>query len=89
MEGKVVVAAAAGLSVSGAITADGLVYTWGSAGEAMLGKAEGDDSDEHLPRKIEGLKGAAFSMDFGGQHAAMLVSADGGPAASSSNKRQR
>jgi alpha-tubulin suppressor-like RCC1 family protein len=88
LEGKVVVAAAAGLSVSGAITADGLVYTWGSAGEAMLGKPEGDDSDEHFPRKIEGLKGAAISMDFGGQHAALLVSADGGPT-SSSNKRQR
>ena len=82
-----VVAGAAGLSVSAAITADGHVYAWGSAGEALLGKPEGDEADEVLPRKIEGLKGGGIAIGFGGQHAAILVSSDpvGGP----SQKRQR
>ena len=45
------------------------VFAWGSAGEGMLGKPEGDEKDEEKPRKIQGLQGAGLSISFGGQHA--------------------
>lgn len=84
---KVVHAAAAG-QVSGAVTADGQAFAWGSGGDAMTGKPEGDEEDEHLPRLIEGLKGV-LAIGFGGQHAALLVSSEAAGGAGQSNKRQR
>jgi len=69
-----VVSCAAGLSVSGAITSDGQVYTWGSGGEALLGKPEGQDENERFPRQIQGLKGSGLSISFGGQHAGLFYS---------------
>lgn len=87
--GLKVMSCAAGLSVSGAITSDGQVFAWGSGGEALLGKPEGQDENERFPRKMDGLKGSGLSISFGGQHAAILISADGAASGGPSNKRQR
>jgi len=47
------------------------VFAWGSGGEALLGKPEGQDENERFPRKMDGLKGSGLSISFGGQHAGL------------------
>ena len=71
-----VVAAAAGLDSSAAVTASGAVYVWGCNNTAMLGKGD-DDSDEVVPRRLKPSKtfpaAGGIAVSLGGQHAAWLA----------------
>jgi len=90
------VCVAGGLSVSGAVTARGTLFAWGTGGDGLLAKGD-DEADEHLPRAVGDAAGHphVVNVSFGGQHAAMLAAASD-PAADaaaaapfSSNKRRR
>ena len=60
--------------VSGAISEDGNLYTWGAAVNEMLGY-EADD-DVLTPKKVkktQAMQNKTFrKIEFGGQHSAML-----------------
>ncbi|KAK2077816.1 hypothetical protein QBZ16_004664 [Prototheca wickerhamii] len=76
LEGCAVAGAAAGIAVSGVYSSDGDAWLWGFGTNNQLGKGD-DDSDEVLPKKLAITKRLVgqkiVALEFGGQHAAMLV----------------
>ena len=62
--------------MSGAVGADGAAYLWGFGTNNQLGKG-GDDGDELVPHRLAETKRfsgrAVVQLDFGGQHALLLV----------------
>jgi hypothetical protein len=72
----------AGQTVSGAITAAGEVYLWGSNTMGQLGKGD-DESDSTIPTRLKATKKMAetrcLQVSFGGQHTLLLVTSTAPP----------
>ena len=67
LAGQRIVALSAGNSHSLAITADGAVWSWGNGGIGRLG--HGDEQEQLLPKKVEGLAGQrVVAVSAGGFH---------------------
>lgn len=75
-----VAGAAAGLAVSGAVSAAGAAWLWGFGTSNQLGKGD-DDEDEVVPRKLAETKKFSgqkvLQLEFGGQHAGLLCAPAG------------
>lgn len=75
-----VVHLAAGLAVSGAVTADGVAHAWGFGDSGQLGQGGDDDSDAAEPVAVKfgwrAVGRKAVALEFGGQHAVVLLEAE-------------
>ncbi|KAF8057653.1 RCC1 [Scenedesmus sp. PABB004] len=80
---EAVTAVAAGMHVSAAVTAGGNAFTWGSNVNYQMAKGQ-DEDDNALPTRMRRHKAfgnrRVLQWSFGGQHAALLASADDGDA---------
>jgi len=70
-----VIAVAAGGLHSLAVTADGLVWSWGAAGEGKLG--HGTEDNQMRPKKIKELTGQRIVAVAAGHYHSFALSADG------------
>ena len=73
--GRRVVAVSAGAYHSLGLTADGSVWSWGSAGYGQLG--HGDQQEQQLPKKIEAFAGQRVVAVSAGAYHSLAITADG------------
>ena len=78
LSGKVVIDIAAAAAAAGAVTSDGLVFTWGYNSDGRLG--DGTTTDRHLPVAVDtsgALSGKVVTQLDGGNTRFVAVSSDG------------